>query len=136
MLLLLRASCGLGAIQQGSLASSCIRALVQFRRCGMCREVWSEGSVMSGSTTMTIRVTSALKARLGRLAQDTQQSPSDLAAMAVSGYVDRELAVVAGIRRGLDDVEAGRVIGHDDAMRALHAAIDKVGDNVGDKAGG
>ena len=118
------------------MASSCIRAFVQFRRCGMCREVWSEGSVMSGSTTMTIRVTSALKARLGRLAQDTQQSPSDLAAMAVSGYVDRELAVVAGIRRGLDDVEAGRVIGHDDAMRALHAAIDKVGDNVGDKAGG
>ncbi len=131
MLLLLWAICRIGSIQQGSLASSCIRALVQFRRCGMCREVWSKGSVMSGSTTMTIRVTSALKARLGRLAQDTQQSPSDLAALAVSGYVDRELAVVAGIRRGLDDVEAGRVIGHDDAMRALHAAINKVGDKAG-----
>jgi predicted transcriptional regulator len=102
----------------------------------MCRDVWSEGSVMSGSTTMTIRVTSALKARLGRLAQDTRQSPSDLAALAVSGYVDRELAAVAGIRRGLDDLEAGRVIGHDDAVRALHAAIDKAGDKVGDKAGG
>jgi hypothetical protein len=55
----------------GQLASSCIRALVQFGRCGMCCDVLSEGSVMSGSTTMTIRVTSALKARLGRLAQDT-----------------------------------------------------------------
>lgn len=91
---------------------------------------------MSGSTTMTIRVTSALKARLGRLAQDTQQSPSNLAAMAVSGYVDRELAIVAGIRRGLDDVEAGRVIGHDDAVRALHAAIDKAGDKAGGRAAG
>lgn len=91
---------------------------------------------MSGSTTMTIRVTSALKARLGRLAQDTQQSPSDLAALAVSGYVDRELAVVAGIRRGLDDVEVGRLVGHDDAMRMLHAAIDRAGDRAADRAAG
>lgn len=42
---------------------------------------------------------------------------------AVPACVDRELVVVTGIRRGLGDVEAGRVIGHDDAMRALHAVI-------------
>lgn len=42
---------------------------------------------------------------------------------AVPGCVDREVVVVTGIQRGLNDVEAGRVIGHDDAMRALYAVI-------------
>lgn len=79
---------------------------------------------MPDSTTMTIRVSAALKERLGRLAHDTRRSKSFLAAEAVSAYVDRELAIIDGIQRGLADVKAGRVVAHDDAMAEIDAAID------------
>ena len=82
---------------------------------------------MSTSTTLTIRVTPELKERLGRLAHDTHRSRSYLAAEAVSAYVDRELDIIAGIQRGLADVEAGRMVGHDQAVRELYAVIDKAG---------
>ena len=49
---------------------------------------------MSTSTTMTIRVTPALKEKLGRLAQDTRRIRSYLAAEAVEAYVNRELQII------------------------------------------
>lgn len=79
---------------------------------------------MPESTTMTIRVSNELKERLGRLAQDTRRSRSFLAAEAVSAYVDRELAIVDGIRRGLADVKTGRIVAHADAMAEIDAAIE------------
>lgn len=83
---------------------------------------------MPESTTMTIRVSSQLKERLGRLAHDTRRSKSFLAAAAVSAYVDRELEIIDGIRRGLADVNAGvnagRVVSHGDAMDEIDAAIE------------
>ena len=39
-------------------------------------------------------------------------------------YVDRELAIIEGIERGLADVEAGRTISHEDAMVSLRQVID------------
>lgn len=79
---------------------------------------------MPDSTTMTIRVSNDLKERLGRLAHDTRRSKSFLAAEAVSAYVDRELEIIEGIQRGLDDVKAGRVVSHADAMDEIEAAIE------------
>ena len=79
---------------------------------------------MSDSTTMTIRVSADLKAKLGRLAQDTRRSKSFLAAEAVSAYVERELEIIEGIQRGLADVEAGRMVPHDEAMARIYAIID------------
>ena len=79
---------------------------------------------MPESTTMTIRVSNAVKERLGRLAHSTRRSRSFLAAEAVAGYVDRELAIVEGIQRGLEDVAAGRVVPHADAMDEVEAAIE------------
>lgn len=79
---------------------------------------------MSASTTMTIRISSDLKEKLGRLAQDTRRSNSFLAAEAVADYVDRELAIIGGIQLGLADVTAGRVVAHDAAMAELYNAID------------
>ena len=37
----------------------------------------------------------------------------------------RELAVIEGIHRGLADMEAGRVVLHEDAMRHIQATIDR-----------
>ena len=81
---------------------------------------------MPTTATMTIRVTSETKRKLERLAADTRRSKSFLAAEAVSAYVERELEIIDGIRRGLADVEAGRVVSHDEAATELQAVIDAV----------
>jgi predicted transcriptional regulator len=79
---------------------------------------------MPTSTTMTIRLSSETKHKLERLAVDTRRSKSFLAAEAVSAYVERELEIIDGIRRGMTDVEAGRVVPHDEAMAEVQAVID------------
>lgn len=79
---------------------------------------------MPASTTMTIRLSSDLKDKLERLAQGTQRSRSFLASEAVKAYVSRELEVIDGIRRGIEDVAAGRVISHEAATGELQAVID------------
>ncbi len=77
------------------------------------------------STTLTVRLTPELKARLGKLAERTQRSKSFLAGEASGNYVERELEIVAGIERGLDDMKAGRVVAHEDVMADIDATIEK-----------
>lgn len=79
---------------------------------------------MTTSTTMTIRLDPHLKAKLGRLADGTRRSRSFLAAEAVQAYVDRELAIIEGIERGLADVETGKTVSHEDAMATLRQTIE------------
>ena len=79
---------------------------------------------MTVSTTMTIRISPETKAKLERIAADTRRSKSFLAAEAVSSYVERELEIIEGIKRGMADAEAGRVVPHDEAMAELYAVID------------
>ena len=77
---------------------------------------------MTATTTLTIRVSAELRDKLARLAQDTRRSKSFLAAEAVSAYVDSELQIIEGVRRGIRDVEAGRVVPHDEAMAEIHGS--------------
>ena len=79
---------------------------------------------MTASTTMTIRVSPETKSKLERIAADTRRSKSFLAAEAVSAYVERELEIIDGIKRGMADAAAGRVVPHDEAMAEIYAAID------------
>lgn len=79
---------------------------------------------MTATTTLTIQVSAELRDKLARLAQDTRRSKSFLAAEAVSAYVDSELQIIEGVRRGIRDVEAGRVVPHDEAMAEIHAVIE------------
>ncbi|MDP3898242.1 MAG: CopG family ribbon-helix-helix protein [Mesorhizobium sp.] len=80
---------------------------------------------MSAQTTetVTIRVASETKARLEELAHHTRRSKSFLAGEAIADYVDRELAIIEGIKRGLADMEAGRVTPHADAMARIRKTI-------------
>jgi predicted transcriptional regulator len=78
---------------------------------------------MASSTTLTVRVSPQVKKRLGRLAAHTKRTKSFLAGEAISDFVDRELAIVDGIKRGLDDMRAGRVVPHKAAMRRLRATV-------------
>ena len=80
---------------------------------------------MPTSTTMTIRLDPQLKAKLGKLADGTRRSRSFLAAEAVEAYVDRELAIIDGIERGLADIEAGQTVSHEDAMATVRHAINE-----------
>jgi len=79
---------------------------------------------MTTSTTMTIRVRPDVKEKLDRIAADTQRSKSFLAGEAVAAYVERELEIIDGIKRGMADAAAGRVVSHDDAMAEIYAVID------------
>lgn len=80
---------------------------------------------MAGTSTMTIRISSELKEKLERLSDDTRRSKSFLAGEAVGAYVERELAIIEGVKRGLADVEAGRVVTHEDAMNEIYGAIEQ-----------
>ncbi len=80
---------------------------------------------MPTSTTMTIRISPDVRAKLGRLAQGTRRSRAFLASEAVEAYVDRELEIIDGIERGLADVAAGRMVPHDAAMADLQAVIEE-----------
>ena len=75
------------------------------------------------STTLTVRLSPDVKKRLGRLADRTRRTKSFLAGEAIADFVDRELAVIDGIRRGLEDMQAGRVVPHRQAMRRLRATV-------------
>lgn len=79
---------------------------------------------MPETSTMTIRVTPEIKARLGQLAQDTKRSRAFLAGEAVAHYVEREQAIVDGIKRGLKDVKTGKLVPHDAAMEELAQAVE------------
>jgi len=80
---------------------------------------------MADSSTMTIRVSADLKQQLDLLARETRRSRSFLAAEAVAAYVERESAIIEGIRQGLADVEAGHTVAHNLAMDELDAAVDE-----------
>lgn len=78
---------------------------------------------MPATTTLTVRISSKTKDQLGRLARRTSRTRSFLAGRAIADYVEREIEIVEGIRRGIDDAEAGRTIPHDKAMRRIRATI-------------
>ncbi|OWV84817.1 CopG family transcriptional regulator [Rhizobium sp. R635] len=79
---------------------------------------------MAGSTTMTIRVRPDVKEKLDRIAADTQRSKSFLAGEAVAAYVERELEIIEGIKRGMADAQAERVISHEQAVAEMRQVIE------------
>lgn len=78
---------------------------------------------MSKSETITIRVPAEVRSQLELIAKSTQRTKSFLAAQAISRFVETELQIVEGIKAGLTDVEAGRVVSHGEAMKRIRATI-------------
>lgn len=89
----------------------------------MCASCYTVHMGAQSSDTITIRLSNESKAKLTELARHTRRTKSFLAAEAITDYVERELAIVAGIHRGLADMEAGRVTPHDEAMRRIRKTI-------------
>jgi predicted transcriptional regulator len=78
------------------------------------------------TTTLTVSLPPGVKDRLGQLAESTQCSEASLTGEAIADYVERKLAIVEKIREGLEDVRAGRVVPHDEAMQQIRATIAKI----------
>jgi predicted transcriptional regulator len=77
------------------------------------------------SETVTVRLSPETKSRLEDLASQTRRSKSFLAGEAIVDYVERELKIVEGIKRGMADIDAGRTVPHDEAMRRIRATIER-----------
>ena len=77
------------------------------------------------TTTLTVRLSEETKQKLGLLAEQTQRTKSFLAGEAIAAYVERELAIISGIQRGLDDARAGRVVPHEEAMQQIRDTIER-----------
>lgn len=80
--------------------------------------------------TLTVRLPAAVEKRLDRLAGQKNRAKSLLAGEAIADFVERELAIVDGINRGLADMAAGRVVPHGKAMRRLRATVTRVRKNA------
>jgi predicted transcriptional regulator len=65
------------------------------------------------STTFTVRVDTAVKKRLERLAKSTGRSRSFLAAEAINEYLKINEWQVAGVKRAVASLDRGEGISHD-----------------------
>lgn len=74
--------------------------------------------------TVTVRMTKSLRDRLEVLSVETRRSKSFLSMEAIQHYVDTEEEIILGIKRGLADVKAGRLVPHATAMKRIRASID------------
>lgn len=91
-------------------------------QCARCPIGWLHRT-LTDISTLTVRLSAELKERLGELAAKTRRPRSVLANEALADYVERELAAIEGVQRGLDDMRAGRVVPHEEAMRRIRRAI-------------
>jgi predicted transcriptional regulator len=76
---------------------------------------------MGDSTTITVRNPAVLKNRLEKLGAATARSRSWLAAHALEVHVEDQKWEIATIREGKKDVQAGRIVSHENAARWLRS---------------
>jgi predicted transcriptional regulator len=70
---------------------------------------------------VSMRIESAIKERLDSLAETVGQSRNALFGVAIARYLDEQEAALSDLQEGLDDLDAGRVVPHDDVVRQLIA---------------
>lgn len=78
---------------------------------------------MPSSTSLTIDLPADVQEKLDQVSVETRRSVASLATEALSAYAEHELAIIEAIKEGMADVEAGRVIPHDQAMAEVEAVI-------------
>ena len=76
---------------------------------------------MGNTTTITVRNPAALKNRLEKLGDATGRSRYWPAAHALEVYVEDQKWEIATIREGKKDVQADRVVSHENAKRWLRS---------------
>jgi predicted transcriptional regulator len=83
---------------------------------------------MDGSTTLTVRLPTKIKKKLGRLAESTDRTKSYHAATAIIDYVERQERIDAELKGRLERVRSGKVklIPHKEVMDEVDALIDSI----------
>lgn len=77
---------------------------------------------MAESTTLTVRLTPALKDKLESLAKSTRRSKSFLAAEAIEAYVDVNAWQVEHIKKAIAEADGGGPFAkHEDVMRWMES---------------
>ena len=71
--------------------------------------------------TLSIRLDAGTKRRLDVLAKRSQRSKSFLAAEAIAAYVETEEWQMREIQTGLDELEAGRSVSHEQVSKWLRS---------------
>jgi len=69
--------------------------------------------------TLSIRIDSDTKKRLDALSKRSRRSKSFLAAEAITAYVAAEEWQLGELHAGLDDLEAGKTVSHEDVSAWL-----------------
>ena len=74
---------------------------------------------MAERVTVTVELDKQLCDRLAKLGGELHKDEGDLAVEAIAAYVQDEEDILAAIDEGLADIEAGRVVSHDEVSRWL-----------------
>lgn len=72
---------------------------------------------------LTVQIPEEIKGKLEALARETHRSGDAIAGDAITDYVTRELKIIEGIHKGLDDMRAGRTVPHEEVMAEIDAII-------------
>ncbi len=80
---------------------------------------------MAKTATLNLRVSEALKDKLGQFAERTHRTPSSVAERAMDAFLDREMEMLEAIDQSMEDFREGRFVSHDDAMARVRATIDR-----------
>lgn len=75
------------------------------------------------STTLTIRISEETKAKLDHLARLTRRSKSFLVARLLDDQIDREIEICEGILDSIADIEAGRMVPHEEVVANMKRLI-------------
>jgi predicted transcriptional regulator len=79
---------------------------------------------MAAKPILNIRVPTETLQRLDAVAAATRRSRSFIANEALEAWINREIELIEDIRIGLEEVEAGKGIPHEEAMRRIDAAVE------------
>jgi predicted transcriptional regulator len=74
---------------------------------------------------MTISITPAMEKKLSDIASLTNTDVGTVLENLLSGTVAVKLNRLTAIQKGLDDLEAGRTVDHEDVIREVLASIDE-----------
>lgn len=78
---------------------------------------------MSKTATLSLRLTEELKDKLGQLARETDRTPSAVAQLGLSEYVDQHLWMLSEIDKSIEDFKEGRTVSHHDAVARIRSTI-------------
>jgi len=80
---------------------------------------------MTKSVVITARITPTLYKKLTAYAKAAKRSKSWLVEDLINRYIDNEIAVVEAVNVGIRELDEGKGVPHEEAMRQLDAFIAK-----------